>query len=615
VIFKFVAFILVGAIGTIVHYSILYGLVEFYAVNPVWGSGWGALAGLLINYVLNYSLTFKSQQPHAQTLPRFALIASLGFCLNLGLMAVFTPKLYYLFAQIITTGIVLVWNFFANHFWTFKMDSLEQTIDTQLDIQPAGDLQNEVKRGWILSTLLVIRLLTLGFYPLYDPSESRYAEMGRKMLETGNWVTPLIDYGRPFWGKPPLTIWLTASSLGLGDINEFFARLPSLLLSVCILWIIYHLVNRQRDRSTSSSTVIILASTVLFFVMSGTVAMDVCMNLGVTLALASFWLALRDESSHIFWSYIFFVGLSIGLLAKGPIAIVLSGISIGLWTLLTNEWIRVWQRIPWVKGTLLMLAISSPWYIIAEHNTPGFLEYFFIGEHWKRFTESGWKGDLYGNGHAQPHGKIWLYWLGGAFPWSLIFIGIIVNALVKKKSVELIKSNDGWRLYCLLWMLAPLMFFTLSANIIWTYTLTGLTGFALLLADWLTIRVVYRRMLALCAPLIFAGLVLYYHYPNVDFFKSQQQLIANYQKTAQADERLLYFNRRPYSAQFYLEGQAIDLETTEDLQASLTESNHDFYAIKKDLVNSLPETIKLRLDLVKNFRQFSLFHAHALYKK
>ena len=85
-IFKFLAFILVGAIGTVVHYSILYSLVEFYAVNPVWGSGWGALAGLLINYVLNYSLTFKSQQSHAQTLPKFALIASLGFCLTIGLL-------------------------------------------------------------------------------------------------------------------------------------------------------------------------------------------------------------------------------------------------------------------------------------------------------------------------------------------------------------------------------------------------------------------------------------------------------------------------------------------------------------------------------------------------
>jgi len=120
---KFTAFALVGAIGTLAHYSILYALVEFYNVNPIWGSGYGALAGLIINYVLNYSLTFKSRQSHTQTLPKFALIASLGFCLNMVLMALLTPYLYYLYAQVLTTGVVLIWNFLANSFWTFQQDN------------------------------------------------------------------------------------------------------------------------------------------------------------------------------------------------------------------------------------------------------------------------------------------------------------------------------------------------------------------------------------------------------------------------------------------------------------------------------------------------------------
>ncbi|MDD1614637.1 MAG: GtrA family protein, partial [Methylococcaceae bacterium] len=202
---KFTAFALVGVIGTLAHYSILYALVEFYKINPVWGSGYGALAGLIINYVLNYSLTFKSQQSHVQTLPKFALIASLGFCLNLVLMALLTPHLYYLYAQVVTTGVVLIWNFLANNFWTFQPDSPGNTTD---DKPPS--ISRKIFTGFsLLTTLLAIRVITLGLYPLYDPSESRYAEMSRKMLETGNWVTPLINYGVPFWGKPPLTIWMT----------------------------------------------------------------------------------------------------------------------------------------------------------------------------------------------------------------------------------------------------------------------------------------------------------------------------------------------------------------------------------------------------------------------
>lgn len=467
-------------------------------------------------------------------------------------------------------------------------------------------------RFGLLTIMLAIRVLTLGFYPLYDPSESRYAEMGRKMLETGNWVSPLIDYGVPFWGKPPLTVWMTASSLWLGGINEFAARLPSVLLSLGIAWIIFHLASVQRGRDNAWSAVIILASSVLFFVMAGTVAMDQCLSFGITLALASFWLALREGKS--FWAYLFFIGLSIGLMAKGPIAIVLSGISIGLWTAISGEWMRVWKRLPWFKGALLMLCISIPWFLIAEHKTPGFLEYFFIGEHWKRFTESGWTGDLYGNGHAHAHGTIWVYWLGAAFPWSLIFLKMLITALVKKKPVELLQSNDGWRLYCLLWMTSPLLFFTFSANIIWTYALPGLPGFALLLSDWLKPSK-YRAAFALCVPLSFLGLVIAYQFPNVDFFRSQEPLVAAYQQISHPDERLIYFMDRPYSSQFYLQGKALQLAGIAELQDSLTDSSHNFYVFKEELVSSLPESVKLRLEPVKSYRGFELFHANGVERK
>jgi putative flippase GtrA len=598
------SFALVGVAGTLAHYSILYGLVEFYSFNPVVASGWGALAGLVVNYVLNYKLTFNSQQSHRQTFPKFALIASLGFALNLAMMAMLTQHLYYFYAQIVTTGVVLIWNFFANSLWTFQMDISGNTLDDK----PQSVLKKLLSGVGLFATLLLVRALSLGLYPLYDPSESRYAEMGRKMLETKNWVTPLIDYSVPFWGKPPMTVWLTASSLWMGGINDFSARLPSFLLSIGVLWIIYHLAKVQRGVEYAKVAVIMLASTVSFFVMAGTVAMDVCMSFGITLAIASFWLALRDDGKA-YWGYLFFIGLSVGLLAKGPISIVLSGISLGLWTVMTGEWKRVWQRVPWIKGTLLMLVISVPWFLIAEHKTPGFLEYFLVGEHWKRFTESGWQGDLYGNGHAQPRGKIWLYWLGAAFPWSLLFLKAVITALMQKKPLELLRSGDGWRLYCLLWMIAPLMFFTFSANIIWTYPLPGLPGFALLLADWFPLRSKYKTALALCVPLGFFGLVAAYHYPDADFFRSQKPLVQAYDRLALADERLIYLNERPYSAQFYKQGQVVLVTGIAELQASLTSTHHDFYVIKDEQMNTLPQALQQRLSPVKHYLLFTLYQA------
>jgi len=117
---RFIVFSLVGAIGTLGHFSLLYTLVEFYSFNPVLASGLGALLGLLINYLLNYFLTFKSHQSHVATFPKFALIAITGLSLNMGIMVFLTSAFFYLYAQLISTAIVLLWNFLINYFWTFR---------------------------------------------------------------------------------------------------------------------------------------------------------------------------------------------------------------------------------------------------------------------------------------------------------------------------------------------------------------------------------------------------------------------------------------------------------------------------------------------------------------
>ncbi len=600
---KFVSFALVGTLGTLAHYSVLYVLVESQGYNPVTASGCGAIAGLIVNYVLNFKLTFNSSQSHVKTFPKFALIACIGMGFNQALMAILTQQFYYLYAQILTTLLVLLWNFLANILWTFNMDKTPDSSLVKLTniIKPAVFVT-----GTILAILL-IRVATLGIYPLYDPSESRYAEMARKMLEIGNWVTPMIDYGVPFWGKPPLTIWLTAISLDIGGINEFAARIPSLMLSLGSAWMIFHLVRVQRNIEIATSAILILISSVLFFVMSGTVAMDLCMSFGITLALSSFWLALREDKPY--WGYLFFIGLSIGLMSKGPIALVLAGICITLWTLLTGRWLEIWQRLPWIKGTLMMLCICVPWFLIAEQKTPGFLEYFFIGEHWKRFTESGWKGDLYGAGRARPYGTIWLYWLAAGFPWTFIFLYKLISALLRKNSGQLIRSDDGWLLFCLLWMLSPLLFFTLSANLIWTYVLPGLPGLALLVGEWLGQPKKYHGVLAMLVPISFLGLVIFYNVSEADFYRSQKRLVDTYRNQAAADEHLIYLKEKLYySAQFYLQGKAVELSGTEALLNSLASSGHDFYVLSESVVHTLPETAKARLAPVKTYGIHTLYH-------
>ncbi len=96
---------------------------------------------------------------------------------------------------------------------------------------------NKERTLWtLLIGALLIRLLSLGLYPLMDTTESRYGEMARMMVETGNWLTPLFDYGVPFWGKPPLFTWMSAVSVELFGLSEFTLRLPHWVAGVFVVW-------------------------------------------------------------------------------------------------------------------------------------------------------------------------------------------------------------------------------------------------------------------------------------------------------------------------------------------------------------------------------------------
>lgn len=100
---------------------------------------------------------------------------------------------------------------------------------------------------WLLLGILGLRLASLGLYPLMDTSEARYGEMARKMLELGDWVTPMFDYGVPFWGKPPLAFWSQALAMQLLGINEFAVRLPAWLFHVASCLILIRFAREEYD--------------------------------------------------------------------------------------------------------------------------------------------------------------------------------------------------------------------------------------------------------------------------------------------------------------------------------------------------------------------------------
>lgn len=458
--------------------------------------------------------------------------------------------------------------------------------------------------AYLLGLSLLIRLVSVALLPLTDTTEARYGEIARKMVETGNWVTPLHDYGVPFWAKPPLSTWLSSISMELFGVNEFAARLPHFLLGLGVAGMVWFLGKRRQNSDFGFLSACILMSFPLFYVASGAVMTDMSLAFSVSISFVAFWLAITDsdDKQGRLFGYLFFVGQGIGLLAKGPICGVLTVFPIFFWMLGRGHlWPVVWRRLPWVKGILLMLIIAVPWYVMAELRTPGFLKYFIVGEHFSRFLIPGWKGDLYGHAHVEPIGTIWLFWLGATLPWSLLIVGWLLSRIAVLR--ELFRQDsDGWAWYLLIWAVWPMVFFTMAHNIIWPYVITGLPACALLMVEmWHRNRVLnqnraplfYKSWIAI--PLLLSSVILavVVSMDESNSARQTQKQIANTYLTQResSDSQLYYLFRRYASAEFYTRGVAKHTQDVSVVNRLLENNTRDFIAINDGVIEKIPNRI------------------------
>ena len=456
---------------------------------------------------------------------------------------------------------------------------------------------------FVLIAAMLLRLFTLGTYPLMDSTEARYGEIARLMVETGNWLTPLFDYDVPFWGKPPLFAWMSATGIELFGLNEFAVRAPHWLAATLVLVFIALFARKVAINALLATT--ILATTVVFAVAAGMVMTDMGLCAGITLAMVGFY---RGWFGERLWSYLSFVGLAIGLLAKGPLTVVLFGLAVGPWSLLRYGLVdglqQLWQRLPVLSGTALMLVIAVPWYVLAEQATPGFLDYFLVGEHFQRFIVSGWQGDLYGSAHEESKGMIWLFWLGACLPWSLVLPPLLWlqwqqlrpqrRELGDKKSVtpSQYDKSRGLLSFLLFWMLSPMVLFTFADNILEAYVLPGAPALALIIAylhKTCGNKLWVQRTATVALVLMVVVLI---HYALVVSERRSDRAVLE-----RADEvvPLYYVGKRSFSGQFYSGGTAQLL--TEELMSEAFRCQTYQLVGRPDAVNFVIEHYQLDCSL------------------
>lgn len=504
----------------------------------------------------------------------------------------------------------------------------------------------------LLGFILIVRLISLALYPLMDPTEARYAEMARKILELNDWVVLHYTYEQPFWGKPPLSFWGSAVGMWIFGVNEFGARIAPFVacLLVCVLFFAWDFESKSSngtnkasgananaggsiDSSASSgangtsdfakrrhillapASAIILSSSAIGLVSAGAVMTDEFLLLCVGLCMVGFWRCVGEcsvanvaskqecgsekatiskdtktsktsKTKHL-WGYAFFVGIGLGLLAKGPLILVLAGVPLAGFVLLVFLARRFcdcaslrldFRHFPLFSGSVLALLIALPWYVACEARSEGFLEYFIVGEHFKRFLVSGWEGDLYGSAHSRRLGSIWLFFLVAFLPWSVAFVGFLCAFVAKifrrdssvpnaQKNSEFkhlsgaskrvcnaiftpLLANNAKSLYLTLWLLTPLAFFTLSRNVLWTYVLPCALPFSILLAQWI-FQSGLKKYIWIAPFVIVAGFGTFIATPSADKALApyhHKDIFAHFS----GDSELVYIGLSPsYSAQFY----------------------------------------------------------------
>jgi len=462
------------------------------------------------------------------------------------------------------------------------------------------DVNNQVRLLFAISiAILVTRLIAMYLLPFYDTTESRYGEIARIMLETGNFITPQFNYDVPFWGKPPLHTWLSTAGFGVFGINEFAGRIFHFVLSLVTIGLVALFVKQL----TNSITKAIVASTVLVSTIGFTIAMGMVMTESAlifctTLALISYWNVYRGYQTT-YYSHLLFVALATGLIVKGPVACVMIGIGIFNWCLITRDFKQL-LKLSWFTGLLLMLAISLPWYVLAELSTPGFLEYFIIGEHIERFLVSGWQGDLYGSAHKQTKGMIWVFWLAIAFPWSFVIFYLYVNTKFKEHSVSQNKATQRTSeiRYLICWLIAPLLLFTLASNILPIYGVPTIAALAIIVAlvvQRLSIVIIASSISLICLVVFTAYLT-----SGAKEYKSDKYLLADL--SSEQISNLYQLNSGSFSSRFYTKGKIKKLPSVNELPLQSTET---YILTKHQLVNELTAKSTCRI-LKENKRKVLL---------
>lgn len=319
------------------------------------------------------------------------------------------------------------------HFWHWPRQLASQVLQQNL-------LWSVV---WVVLICLVAFFWRLASTGLVDETEPLFAEAARQMYETGDWVTPYFN-GVTRFDKPPLIYWLMAIAFHIFGVSEWAVRLPSAVSGAALVGLGFYTLRRYGfarpewarayQPGTSHMTLGYPARTsqrnLFWSAMIGAALMAlhpetiVWARIGVSdmlltgcmgTALLAFFLGYAQPKFPLRqrnWYLTSYGLMGLAVLAKGPVGIVIPGLILLCFLLYVGELRIIWQEMHLLKGTVLFLTITVPWYILVVlANGQTYIDSFFGYHNFDRFTSVV-------NGHAAPWYFYFLVVAVGFLPWS-----------------------------------------------------------------------------------------------------------------------------------------------------------------------------------------------------
>ncbi|MDP4028376.1 MAG: glycosyltransferase family 39 protein [Gallionella sp.] len=331
----------------------------------------------------------------------------------------------------------------------------------------------------------------LEYRKLIKPDEGRYAEIPREMVVSGDWVTPHLN-DLKYFEKPPLQYWATAVAYEVFGEHQWTSRLWAALTGLAGVLVVGFAGARLFGREAGIYAALILGSSSLYALMSHVNTLDMGVTFFISLGIFALLLAQQESAPALRrnWMLLAWAAMALAVLSKGLMGLILPGAALFLYSVFNRD-VKVWLRMHWVSGLLMFFLVVAPWFVLVMRANPEFFQFFFIREHFERFTTKV-------HGRYQP----WHYFvpvlLMGMLPWTLLMFDTLLRSWHGSAAQARTFSPER---FLLVWAVFIYFFFTISSSKLPSYLLPMFPALALLMGKQLA-AMNTRRAFWLIAPVV-----------------------------------------------------------------------------------------------------------------